>query len=473
MVYRFLHLSDIHFGQEKAGTLVKHDIVRSMLLRDAKEFADVRGAANRILVTGDTAYAGRSAEYAIASAWLEKLSEACGCGEDDVSTIPGNHDCDLDAISHQSKMLHAQLRNSSAELVQAHLHGINQDGEESNPFLPKLRAYREFANAYGCGFESPARPFWTRDFPLPGKVILRLIGLNSVQVSDLDDEEGRMVLGNQQYGFMEDDNVINVVLVHHPLNWFIDKVEASQMLQNNARVVMVGHEHTLNIQKSTDAMTRKEWLVLYSGATNPPETSGAYNFTYNWIEFSCRKDQGQQHLAIEVFPRVWVPQSARFVADTTRLGGPTSTIVEIACPHVRELSDPEPPASLSPPVSIGAAAAPADTAMPAVCQQQEAGSPDKGHSTNVNGASMADDDAAFDRLRYLFWRHLGWRQRLKVLVEIDALPKTADQPVPQTLERVALEDARASGKLHKLWEALMPLVPDDKREANPFTARDR
>ena len=74
----------------------------------------------------------------------------------------------------------------------------------------------------------------------------------------------------------------------------------------------------------------------------------------------------------------------------------------------------------------------------------------------------------------LFWRYLDWRQRLKVLVDVDALPKTADQPVPQTLERVALDTAaKSASKLHDLWDAIMPLVPEEKRGANPFPAKDR
>ena len=84
-------------------------------------------------------------------------------------------------------------------------------------------------------------------------------------------------------------------------------------------------------------------------------------------------------------------------------------------------------------------------------------------------SGMNIDNAGFDRLRYLFWRYLDWRQRLNVLVAVDALPKTADQPLPQTMERVALETAaKNSGKLHQLWEAMMPLVPEEKRGKNPF-----
>jgi hypothetical protein len=56
------------------------------------------------------------------------------------------------------------------------------------------------------------------------------------------------------------------------------------------------------------------------------------------------------------------------------------------------------------------------------------------------------------------------------LVELDILPEMIDKPVPQTMERLALDAARDQGKLHDLWAAVMEIVPEGKREANPFTA---
>src|ERR1039458_8500201 len=80
MVHRFLHLSDIHFGQEKDGSLVKHDHIRDELVRDAEGLAKKRGPASRILVTGDISYSGTAEEYKTASQWLEKLTGACEIG---------------------------------------------------------------------------------------------------------------------------------------------------------------------------------------------------------------------------------------------------------------------------------------------------------------------------------------------------------------------------------------------------------
>ena len=82
---------------------------------------------------------------------------------------------------------------------------------------------------------------------------------------------------------------------------------------------------------------------------------------------------------------------------------------------------------------------------------------------------MDPKSADFDKLRYIFWRYLSWQQRLEVLVRAKALPDTADEPVPQTMERKALEQAAASpGKLHDIWDAVMQLVPPEKRQDNPF-----
>jgi 3',5'-cyclic AMP phosphodiesterase CpdA len=215
IIHRFLHLSDIHFGQEEGGTLVKHESVRDALISDVKTLAKRRGPASRVLVTGDVSYSGRHDEYKTATEWLEKVTAACGCDETHVSTIPGNHDCDLGAITNQAKMIYAQFRVSTPEQVQANLHGITQDGEASNPFLPKLQAYREFARGYDCDFESPSHPFWTKDFHLPGGTKLRFLGLTSVQVSDLTDKLGNIVLGNTQYTITEEENVVRGVDLHY------------------------------------------------------------------------------------------------------------------------------------------------------------------------------------------------------------------------------------------------------------------
>jgi predicted MPP superfamily phosphohydrolase len=463
MIYRFVHLSDIHFGQ-RSGTVAKHDSVRAALINDAKTIARARGPASQILVTGDIAYSGKADEYENAAEWLEQLAANCGCKVTSVCTIPGNHDCDRGSVTNQARMIYASLRAHTAEVLQGAIAEIVQDGDAANPFLPKLQAYSKFANAYGCALNSSQSPFWIKDFPLPRGIVLRFYGLTSVQVSNAEDALGNMVLGNRQYMLQESENIINVVLVHHPLDWFKDKQEASQYLQNNARVMMVGHEHTLNILKTQDALAKKEWLVVYAGATNPPEGDN-FGYSYNWLEFSHEEKDGRQHLVVEVFPRVWIQQGVKFEADQNRLGGAvSSTKIEILCANLCPKAEPtmtaKPAIAVAAPVALDESSSKGSTAQPAAEPFRE--------------LVMTTEIAGFDRLRYLFWRYLDWQQRLKVLVEVDALPKTADQPIPQTLERVALENAaKTDGKLHEIWDVMMPLIPEGKRSTNPFKSNDR
>jgi hypothetical protein len=464
MILRFVHLSDIHFGQEKNGTLILHDHIRNSLVKDIEQLAKQRGSATRVLVTGDIAFSGQPAEYATAAQWLEKVTTAAQCAMTHVSTIPGNHDCDLDVISSQAKMIYGQLRGCNPETLQAFLHQIHADGEAASPFLPKLHAYRQFANVFGCDFDSADHPAWVKDIDLPGGIKLKFFGLNSVQISDKGDAVGKMALGNKQYIIDEESNVINVVLVHHPLDWFIDEKEASQFLYKNTRVIMVGHEHSLAIEKVEDAFTKRQRLAIFAGATSPDDPE--YGYMYNWMEFSCQEKDGEHFLNVEVFPRAWNKNAVCFNADYERLGGGTESVgIRIHCPTVKPQLDQvdeteDPPTDKTPQTEPMPTAATTEVASPQSVFPKQA------------EAAMSIDSAAFDRFRYLFWRYLDWRQRLEVLVNAKALPEAADQPVPQTLERVALEAAaRTPGKLHELWNAIMPLVPDEKRGNNPFPTK--
>lgn len=61
------------------------------------------------------------------------------------------------------------------------------------------------------------------------------------------------------------------------------------------------------------------------------------------------------------------------------------------------------------------------------------------------------------RLQYFFWSYIDeWQDRIRILVNLDLLPDTKNQPVPHTLERLALD--RTGEKLYALWEAVMPHV---------------
>src|ERR1039458_5391037 len=332
MLYRFVQLSDIHFGQERDGTLVKHEDVRMHLLTDAASFADARGPANLVIVVGDIAYSGKTDEYKIAEEWLDRLTVAVKCDETDVCVVPGNHDCDRTQIRSVCRTVHRGIRAGTPKSAYAELEDMAKGPEEANPLLPKLKAYRAFAASYDSDFRSIASPSWTKNLALGAGITLQLVGMNSVQVCDNEDKPASMILGNAQYIFPEEPHIIHAVIMHHPLDWYMDKADAKPYLRNRARIVMVGHEHIPDISKTVDVL-ENQWLDIYSGATNPPEDAASYQFAYNWIEVQLEEKAEGYVLGVSVFPRVWIPEQTRFAADVQRLAGRESARFDISCPR--------------------------------------------------------------------------------------------------------------------------------------------
>lgn len=443
---RFVQLSDIHFGQERGGSVVFDNDIRERLIDDVREQRGGR-RANGVIVTGDVAFAGKREEYRRAALWLDRVAEAAGCDRLSVLTIPGNHDVDRSLIGKFTQLGHSAVRNATEDEVDRVLTEQVSDPNGESVLLEKLAAYREFAAQYESDFESAAKPFWQRSFNVDGPYHLNLIGLNSVLVSGHDDERGKMVLGRTQYIIQPIHNAAHVVLVHHPLHWFKDATACRDYLQSRAKLLIVGHEHVANWHKVTDG-DGEEHVVISSGATTPPEGEAQRGYTYNWLEFDRSSSESAEKLRIAITPRVWSRQSTRFVADQSRTRpGPTVSF-EVACKMWLPRARPTPDV--------------ADRHAARPVEEPVAEQPAHSHHPTP------DDRLA--RLQFYFWRYLEWQDRHAVLGSLDLLPKTLTRPVQQTTERLALEAARSQHVLHRLWELIMERVPEPDRQDNPFSS---
>ena len=440
--YRFIHLSDIHFGQEKNGTIIIHEDARKKLIDDCAEFATVNGPADGILVVGDIAYAGHPDEYKKAAEWLKAVATAGQCAEFSVRTIPGNHDIDRDKIKTNvyCRNAHAEIRGASPVNLDGKLEEHLSVVEESNALLPKVSAYREFASRFDCDFPSLKKPCWSKDYRLGRQFVLRLLGMNSVQVCDANDTEGNMVLGNNQYVIDEASNVVPIALIHHPLTWFLDKAKAKPYL-HRAPVLLFGHEHTQGFERVENQHGQTQ-LHVFSGAVNPPEGSPEYPFRYNWLEFRLVGEPTARKLNLSLWPKVWSFQETKYVLDRQGLGEKQFHSFDVPCPKF------EPEAVVA---DASKSAGPGES-----CELPR----------EVN---MQEPDRDFERLKYYFWTYLGWQERVKVLASLDVLPGTITQPQPQTLEHLALRAAQQKGKLRELWDMTMASVPPEDQAPNPFT----
>jgi predicted MPP superfamily phosphohydrolase len=434
--YRLLHLSDIHFGQERDGSGPLHEDVRRELIADAGRRAKELGRADRIIVTGDVGFSGLVGEFDRAGAWLEDLCNVIGCARELVFVVPGNHDVnrrDLGVV----KRFHDDVRRGGEEDVDGRLASYYDDQNAQDILLRKLENYRRFAERYGCGFESCRDARVVVPLKKRGLPNIRLIGLNSVLISDQDDKKGQLVLGKGQYIFDRDPTEIDIVLLHHPLSWLKDEGRARDYLYSRARLILTGHEHDFRVEKKTN-LDDFERLEISAGATNPQGGEAGYEFRYHWLLLSVA--DGGSTLVVNLYPRIWRRGATNFDADTTLLGGRESKAFRLS---LSSKPDSKPTSATTPPTR-----ATSETSRPM--------------------APIQDTDDRWRRLRFLYWKELNQTQRLRVMVKLGILPDVPDQ-LTMLLERKALAIAEQQRKLHRFWDAVMEERAPKPQEVNPFT----
>ena len=428
MALRFIHLSDIHFGQERGQDVYIHSDVREQVLEDVRDLRERLPDRNidGIIVTGDLAFAGKPAEYEEAGTFLDRLTSCVGCKRTAVQVIPGNHDIDRQSISKASGLMLSEITTNGAAALDSFLE--NEDDREV--LFGRLKHYRKFADAYACPVDLTGGIAGQKTFPIaPGRT-LRFLGLNSALSCGTDDQEGKLILGAKQYVLPRARGEELIVLCHHPLNWFVDSDAALAYVRSRARVLMSGHEHnpSFTVRQVEDGC---DLLLIAAGATTPPKATELYQYTYNLIEFSWTEEV--DGLRVLLFPRVWSNEHTRF-EEHRRLPGREQNPVVLGCPNFRRAKmERASTAQSTEPTS--STLTDSDTSTPAI----------------AGGIDM-DDDFALQQLR--FFRDLTGAQRLLVLIKTGVLPADWDESLNQSAERRALEQMKGSKQIGLLKEAI-------------------
>lgn len=218
--FRWVHISDLHFGAGTANWRFDHEQVMASLIRDLKKD---KFMADRILVTGDVAYSGDPAQYLSAREALIGISSAADCSLASVRVVPGNHDVERRiSKSPVPTALHLHARFSRDALDEMFV-----DPLARAQLIAKLANFQTFVS----GLDGhPPELDWRERISIGGKDV-DLWGLNSVWVSDeMDgrDERGtfiaNLVIGKSQYRQQLRDvhpAELNIVMTHHPLDWIL------------------------------------------------------------------------------------------------------------------------------------------------------------------------------------------------------------------------------------------------------------
>lgn len=444
----FVHVSDIHFGQEKDDRVHIHADVKQQLIADAKEVvSDISGGvAHGILVTGDIAQSGKWTEYEDAGKWLDELAASVGVEIHRVQMVPGNHDLDRSKLSFSGKQILDHIRAGGPKEYE----GILNNPTDRAALFARFEDYGRFSFGYNCPLNNEGAFASEMEVTLaPGRTI-RFIRLNSALLchGEERDEHPELIIGARQFTIPRTYGVENIVLVHHPLNWYKDQEQVRDYIRSRARVFISGHEHDPkvsvdNVEAGSDVM------MLAAGATVPYRSDDAFTFTYNIIEFDW--DEEIDGLSVTMHPRAWNAQRTCFEADHERLGGKHPKF-KLACPFFRNGDRPDAPAAAQP-AGVLAAEVSASSAEPTIEMVPVA-------SAEGESRPMPPKIEGYETARLRFFRDLLEGERLRILVELDALSENSDERMSQGLERRLFDMLVRNGKLKDVEKMINNLIDE-------------
>ena len=426
----FVHLSDIHFGQEKGGKIWIHEDIKNRLIEDVSQVANGLGSgrAYGIIVTGDIAFGGRKFEYEKAADWLDKVAEAAGCEISDIQVVPGNHDIDRAQLTEATKMMLKRIVDEGETALDKFL----ESDADRELLFRRFSAYRPFAEGYRCPLDTNARLAEEHVAQLaPGRSI-RFIRLNSALVCSEKDEEGKLLLGAGQRVLQPRQGEELVVLSHHPMNWFQDSEDAFLFFRNRGRVFISGHEHSPSVEIETTE--KGENLMVAAGATVPPDPDGEYTYSYNFIEFDW--DPEEDALSVNIIPRAWVNEEKQFGLDKKRLDGGDPRFV-LSCPNFRNA--PKKEVHQQPEVCVPGAS---ETVLM------------KNPRDHVKGRKEELVNNTYPLLLLRFFRDISPAQRIEILVSLGAIPKDWTGTLSESFERNAFDELVKDGRTGELQNAI-------------------
>ena len=441
----FVHLSDIHFGQERDERVHIHADVKRELIIDAKVvIRDLPGGvAHGILVSGDIAFSGSHAQYTDAGLWLDRLAEAVGCEIHRIQMVPGNHDVDRGKLSTSAGHLLDDIRRGGSTDYE----NILGNDIDRAALFARFEDYAKFCEGYDCPLDVEGRYSTNLLVELaPGRSI-RFIRMNSslLCTGKENDDDPELIVGARQFTVERTFGEETVVLIHHPLNWFKDNDDTDRYFRSRARVMISGHEHNPSV-RIEPIEVGADFMMLAAGATVPFKSTEDYTFCYNIIEFDW--DADRDALAVTVHPRAWNSRGTCFEADEKRLGGKDPRFV-LGSPNFRKVARPK-----------------------ARDEQAEAGAEIGEPIVEIVAAldtkaepTVPPEEGDYRLLLLRFFRDLSQGERLTLLVDLSAIDTDSDERVTQAVERQLFDWLVNKGEMSKIEAMIDKLI--SKRSGGP------
>ncbi|WP_298164303.1 metallophosphoesterase [Novosphingobium sp.] len=442
----FVHLSDIHFGQEKDGSpMVVNADARDRLIDDARtEVAKLGGKATGVIVTGDIAYSAQRKQYQEAGAWLARLTDAIGCDQIDVQMVPGNHDIDRNKISITMESVLFAAREGGDKMLDPHLDNV----AECKTLYERFEAYADFALDYQCDLDLKGSISTSGTLDLAEGRSIRFVRINSALICSKNDSEGKLILGGRQRVLPIEDGVEIVVLVHHPLNWFSDSEAARGYLKGRARVFISGHEHfpKLKVEAVEDGC---DLMMLAAGATNPDDIDETFTYKYNILVFDW--DEEKDALSVTINPRTWNAGMQRFERDDAFLEGIEERQV-LASPNFRKA--PKPVLAKAPGQEVAEADEPEVVEEPVPIEVQVLGATEEAAETMAEAEAEPPPSTDARLLQLRFFQELAGSERTAALIDLGAVNQGQADNLDHAMERRLFRRLVRQGKTQEIEQRL-------------------
>lgn len=316
----WLHLSDLHL---RSGDHYDQSVVLSSLIVDIKSQVAAGSPVELVYLTGDIAFSGATAEYAVAGRFIEELAAACRVPLSRVYCVPGNHDVNRSRLT--PLMAEASRALSTRELV-SNVIGTPKEVAWLND---RLENYYDFVKGLFPWAESlsQSKLSFTENTSING-IDLSIIGLSSAWVSGSKEDHGRLLVGERQVreALAEAHGKdLLIALVHHPLSYLtdFDAADVQGLLDRRCDFVLHGHLHDFGAVRLTSPDS--EVFYLAAGATYQGRQE---LLSYNLVEVDLEQGSARVYLR-----RYSDRQGGFWSPDTLMYRSATNGVLEFQLPE--------------------------------------------------------------------------------------------------------------------------------------------
>lgn len=280
MKFLIIQLSDIHFKAENNSVLDKQEKLFEAIRNSTLEYEEIF-----LLVTGDTAFSGKSEEYAIGKTYLTDIKtkiEDYSKKKVNIIVIAGNHDCDFG--------LDNKARQNQINMIQKLGDSAFDDSviEQCTSVQKEYLVFRNDIQTAEPSYDNQLVTIYAFDIGTK-KVIFHCY--NTAYISEIREQNGKMffptsILPDEQLKIKGD---IVFGLFHHPFHWLnvINRREFSTHIHKTTDFYFTGHEHESSKEKIDDL---DDNIVYHIEGTVLQDSSNIFESEFHLVGFDIETE---------------------------------------------------------------------------------------------------------------------------------------------------------------------------------------